>query len=159
MFQQELFLCWKKNSYERTTKTSWFTRQRWFVLYLFVWRILVVSALPFSQRVFITDPSHQVAEAGDPGSGFFCVWRHQVQGLHVVPMVHSETAGWVEAAVRMPMEDVWLTALCHFVQRIDGDWQLRRGRVEKKGSDCLLVEMLDIKHSNQLLPTNYNLNT
>lgn len=82
-----------------------------------------MRALPLGQRVFITDPGHQVAEAGHPGSGFFSIWCHQVQRFHVISMVHCETTGRVEAAVSMPMEDVWLTALCHFVERVDGDWQ------------------------------------
>lgn len=44
----------------------------------------------------------------------------------MVSMVHRETAGRVEAAVCMPMEDVRLAALCHFVQRINGDWWKKR---------------------------------
>lgn len=94
--------------------------------------ILVMCALPFGQRVFIADAGHQVAEASDPGSGLFCVGRHQVQGLHVVPVVHRKTAGRVEAAVGMPMEDVRLAALRHFVQGIDGNWRNEDvGEVEK----------------------------
>lgn len=85
--------------------------------------ILVMRALPFGQRVFIADAGHQVAEASDPGSGLLWVGRHQVQGLHVVPVVHRETAGRVEAAVGMPMKDVRLAALRHFVQGIDGNWR------------------------------------
>lgn len=77
---------------------------------------MVVCALPFGQRVFVADAGHQVAQASDPGSGLLCVGRHQVQGLHVVPVVHGETAGLVEAAVSMPVEDVRLTAFRHFVQ-------------------------------------------
>lgn len=65
-----------------------------------------MSALPFGQRIFVTDPSHQVAEASYPSSGLFCICRHQVKGFHVVSMVQCETAGWVEAAVCVPMEDV-----------------------------------------------------
>lgn len=80
-----------------------------------------MCALPFGQRVFVTDAGHQVAEAGDPGPGLLCVGRNQVQGLHVVAMVDGEAAGWVEAAVSMPMEDVRLTTFRHFVQGIDGD--------------------------------------
>lgn len=75
-----------------------------------------MCALPFGQRVFVADAGHQVAQASDPGSGLLCVGRHQVQGLHVVPVVHGETAGLVEAAVSMPVEDVRLTAFRHFVQ-------------------------------------------
>lgn len=41
----------------------------------------------------------------------------------MVPVVHGETAGRVETAVGVPMEDVRLTALRHFVQRVDGDWR------------------------------------
>lgn len=88
-------------------------------------RILVVCALPFGQRVFVADAGHQVTEASDPSSGLVRVGRHQVQGLHVVPVVHGKTAGRVEAAVGMPMEDVRLTAFRHFVQGIDGDWRNR----------------------------------
>lgn len=80
-----------------------------------------MCALPFGQRVLVADPCHQVAEAGYPGPGFFSIWCHQVEGLHVVSMVHCEAAGRVEAAICMPMEDIWLAPLCHFVQRIYGD--------------------------------------
>lgn len=79
-----------------------------------------MRALPLGQRVFITNAGHQVAEAGHPGSGFFGIRCHQVQRFHVVSMVHGETAGWVEASVSVPMEDVRLTALCYFVERVDG---------------------------------------
>lgn len=88
-----------------------------------------MCALPFGQRVFVADAGHQVAEASDPGSGLLRVGRHQVQGLHVVPVVHGEAAGWVEAAVSMPVEDVGLAAFRHFVQGVDGDW--RNEDVEK----------------------------
>lgn len=54
----------------------------------------------------------------------------------MVPVVHGETAGWVEAAVGMPMEDVRLTAFRHFVQGIDGDW-----RNEGAGKLSLRCEM------------------
>lgn len=91
-----------------------------------------MRALPLGQRVFITDPGHQVAEAGHPGSGFFGIWCHQVQRFHVISMVHRKTAGWVKAAVSMPMEDVWLTTLCHFVERINGDWQKKGGMEQKE---------------------------
>ena len=80
-----------------------------------------MCTLPLGQRVLITDPGHQVAEASYPGSGLFCIGRHQVQGLHVVSMVYRETAGRVEAAISVPMEDVRLTTLRHFIQRINGD--------------------------------------
>lgn len=103
-------------------------------------RILVVCALPLGQRVLITDAGHQIAEAGYPGSGLLCVWCHQVQGLHVVPVVHRETAGWVEAAVRMPMEDVRLTALGDFVQGIDGDWQKEDVENRKEKKTSLVIE-------------------
>lgn len=86
-----------------------------------------MRALPFGQRVFVADAGHQVAESGDPGSGLLRVGRDQVQGLHVVPVVHGEAAGRVEAAVCMPMEDVRLTAFRHFVQGIDGDWRISEG--------------------------------
>lgn len=80
-----------------------------------------MCTLSFRQRVLITDAGHQVAEASYPGSGLFCIRRHQIKGLHVVSMVHCETAGRVKAAVCVPMEDVRLTSLCHFVERINGD--------------------------------------
>lgn len=98
--------------------------------------------LAFGQRVLVADPGHQVAQASYPGSGFFWIWRHQVKGLHVVSMVHSETAGWVEAAICVPMEDVGLTALCHFVQRINGDW----GSGKKKS-----ISLLSKLHINDFL--------
>lgn len=101
-----------------------------------------MCALSFGQRVFITDPSHQVTEASDPGPGFFCICGHQIEGLHVVSMIHGETAGRVEAAVGMTMENVWLTALSHFVQWVNGDW---RSGVEKKNT------ILIIRHHNILI--------
>lgn len=62
--------------------------------------------LPFGQRVLVADPCHQVPEAGYPGPGLLCVGRHQVEGLHVVSVIHGKTAGLVEAALCVPMEDV-----------------------------------------------------
>lgn len=99
-----------------------------------------MCALPFGQRVFIADAGHQVAEASDPGSGLLCVGRHQVQGLHVVPVVHRETAGRVEAAVGMPMEDVRLAALRHFVQGIDGNWRNKDVGEVEQGTMLLVKE-------------------
>lgn len=74
-----------------------------------------MGSLPFGEGVLITDASHQVSEAGYPGSGLLCVGRHQIEGLHVVSMIDSETAGLVKATLSMSMEDVRLAALCHFV--------------------------------------------
>lgn len=87
--------------------------------------------LPFGQRVLIADPRHQVPKASDPGPGLLCVRRHQVEGLHVVSVIHGETAGRVEAAIRLSMEDVWLTAFRHLIERIDGDWSSeKRQRID-----------------------------
>ena len=80
-----------------------------------------MGALPSCQGVLVADAGHQVAQAGHPGAGLVCVGSDQVQGLHVVPVVHREAAGRLEAPLRVPVEDVRLMALRHFVQRINGD--------------------------------------
>lgn len=112
------------------------------------WRILVVCPLSPRQRVLVTDAGHQVAEAGYPGPGLLCVGGHQIEGLHVVSVVHRETAGRVEAAVCMPMEDVWLTALCYFVEWIYGDW----GREKTNLIICgkTLIILVSCWHESQL---------
>lgn len=92
-----------------------------------------MCALPLGQRIFITDPSHQVAEASYPGSGFFGIGCHQVERFHVISMVDREAAGRVEAAVSVPMEDIWLTTLGYFVERVDGDWEKEEARMERQG--------------------------
>lgn len=59
-------------------------------------------------------------------------------------MINSETAGRVEGAIRMPMEDVRLAALCHLIQWIDGDWQWKEKMERKEKNNKLKRQLLGI---------------
>lgn len=82
-------------------------------------RILVMGPLPFGKGVFITDASHQVLEACDPGAGLLGVGGDEVQGLHVVAMVDGEAAAGVEVPLSLSVEYFRLPALSHFVNGIN----------------------------------------
>lgn len=80
-----------------------------------------MGPLPFGKRIFITDASHQVLEACDPGAGLLRVGGDEVQGLHVVPMVDGKAAAGVQAALGLPVEDFRLPALGDFVNGVNKD--------------------------------------
>lgn len=88
-----------------------------------MWRILVAGALSLGQTVLVADARHQVLEAGDPGARLLPRAGHQVQGLHVLPVVQAEAAVGVEAALRIALEDLRLLALAHLPDGVDGDWR------------------------------------
>lgn len=82
---------------------------------------MVSGALPLGQAVLITDASHQIFEACDPGSRLLSSARDQVQGLHVLPIVETEAAVGVEAALSVTLEDLRLLTLTHLTDGVDGD--------------------------------------
>lgn len=84
---------------------------------------MVVSPLPFGEGIFVTDASHQVLEARDPGAGLLGVGGDEVQGLHVVPMVYGEAAAGVKVTLRLSVEYLRLPALGDFVDGVNKDYE------------------------------------
>ena len=82
---------------------------------------MIAGALPPGQAVFITDASHEVLQAGDPGAGILPIGRDEVQGLDAFAEVNTEAAVWVEAVVCVALEDLRLLALTHFMYRVNSD--------------------------------------
>ena len=74
------------------------------------------------QTVLVTDASHEVFQASNPGTGLVSVSGDQVKRLHVVAMVNTEAAVGVEATVCVALEDLRLLALTHLVDGVDGYW-------------------------------------
>lgn len=69
-------------------------------------RILVPGALAPGQAVFVADAGQEVAQARDPGPRLLAAGRDQVQRLAVAAVVDAEAAVGIEAAVRVPLEDL-----------------------------------------------------
>lgn len=84
-------------------------------------RILVSGPLAFGEAVLVTDPCHQVLQPCDPGPCFLGTGGHQVQGLHVVPVVDAEAAVGVEAAIGVALEDLRLLPFTHLLDGVDGN--------------------------------------
>lgn len=78
-----------------------------------------MSPLPFGKGIFITDASHQVLEACDPGAGLLGVGGDEVQGLHVVTMVDGKAAAGVKVPLRLSVEYFRLPTLGDFVNGVD----------------------------------------
>ena len=97
---------------------------------------MVAGALSLGQAVLVADARHQVPQAGDPGAGLLPGAGHQVQGLHVLPVVQAEAAVGVEAALRVALEDLRLLALAHLPDGVDGD--CRGGRVGEGGGGVVI---------------------
>lgn len=82
-----------------------------------------MGPLPLGEGILVTDASHQVLEARDPGAGLLGVGGDEVQGFHVVAMVDGEAAAGIEAPLRLPVEYFRLAAFGDFVNGIDEDWR------------------------------------
>lgn len=78
-----------------------------------------MGPLPFGKRIFITDASHEVLEACDPGAGLLGVGGDEVQGLHVVAMVDGEAAAGIKVPLSLSVEYLRLPTLGDFVNGVN----------------------------------------
>lgn len=78
-----------------------------------------MGPLPLGKGVLITDASHQILKACDPGACLLWVGGNEVQGLHVVAMVDGEAAAGIEVPLGLSVEDFRLPALRDFVDGIN----------------------------------------
>lgn len=97
---------------------------------------MVPGALSLGQAVFITDASHQILEACDPGPCLLSSAGHQVQGLHVFSIVQAEAAVGVEAALCVALEDLRLLAFAHLPDGVDGDCGEQKKEASKSEEEC-----------------------
>lgn len=78
-----------------------------------------MGPLPLGKGVFVTDASHQILEACDPGACLLWVGGNEVQGLHVVAMVDGEAATGIKVPLSLSVEYFRLPALSDFVDGVN----------------------------------------
>jgi hypothetical protein len=78
-----------------------------------------MGPLPLGKGVFITDASHQILEARDPGACLLWVGGNEVQRLHVVAMVDGKAAARVKVPLSLSVEYFRLPALGDFVDGVN----------------------------------------
>ena len=78
-----------------------------------------MGPLPFGKGIFITDASHEVLEACDPGACLLGVGGDEVQGLHVVAMVDGEAAAGIKVPLSLSVEYLRLPTFGDFVNGVN----------------------------------------